>query len=656
MKNTRNWEIISCGESVVLQEDFRKLLRYSCDPVFITKADGRIIAANALACTLFQFENKISSITYDDIDINYSFHELGEKLGCGDTLRYETQMEKGDGAVFFADVSVKPAIVNDSDYLVFAVRSMRGKTNSIACKDKELFAYRYLSQVFEELLHLPENTDFYSFLGDKLATFLPEAYIVVSSFHDDKNTISVEYTAGFSQVRNKVQELLGKPLEKVEYPVSPRERQFLTKGKLFSKKNGLSRLGLSFSEKASAALLEADLNAEAFYTMGISSEGELFGNVAIILKKGDSLEDASIVRSIVNSAAAWIQKYSMRLAMVKSKYLMKSAESFANFGSWDLDLETGVANWSDEFFRICGFKPRSFQPTAEKGFLIIHPEDRGKAQAALDDAIKTRSPYFVEKRIVRPSGEVRWVQSYGRIQTDKTGKPLKIYGSFLDITEKKRAEEQILGELREKKILLREVHHRVKNNLNVITSLLNLQKNQIKTKEDAIQALEQSRDRVFAMAYVHQELYTHDDFSSININSYISTVVNSLHASYDNENTIRVNSNITSMPIDINNAVPLGMIINELVTNAFKHAFAEADSGELFIGLKYQTRKQGFVLTVEDNGPGVSNDALFSGDTLGLNLVLALTKQLGGRLHVRNRKGLQVRMLFPALSENRAFL
>ncbi len=119
------------------------------------------------------------------------------------------------------------------------------------------------------------------------------------------------------------------------------------------------------------------------------------------------------------------------------------AQKIAHLGSWELEIESGRTVWSDEFFRICGYQPQSFEPDVKKGLEIIHPDDRARAQKVLDEALSDKSNYKIEKRIVRPSGEVRHVLSEGEIVTDEDGNPVKIVGSFLDITERKEAEEKL---------------------------------------------------------------------------------------------------------------------------------------------------------------------------------------------------------------------
>jgi PAS domain S-box-containing protein len=130
-------------------------------------------------------------------------------------------------------------------------------------------------------------------------------------------------------------------------------------------------------------------------------------------------------------------------ALRESERNLSEAQRIAHLGSWEMDVATGESRWSDEFFRICGYEPGAFEPTMERGLQLIHPDDREDAQAVLEAAIEARTPYRVEKRIVRPDGEVRDVLASGEFVYDDAGRPVKLVGTFLDITERKRAEEAL---------------------------------------------------------------------------------------------------------------------------------------------------------------------------------------------------------------------
>jgi PAS domain S-box-containing protein len=216
---------------------------------------------------------------------------------------------------------------------------------------------------------------------------------------------------------------------------------------------------------------------------------------------------------------------------------------------------------------------------------------------------------------------------------DKTGKPSTLIGVAKDITERKRIESQIKESLNEKEVLLKEIHHRVKNNMQVISSLLNLQSGYIKD-EQTRELFKESQDRVRSMALIHEKLYQSADLARVDFAEYIRNLTEYLFNSYGaNSAKVAIKTDVDSVSLGINAAIPCGLIINELVSNALKHAFPENRGGEICIDLR---RRDGtFELVVSDDGVGFPNDVDFRNtESLGLQLVNTLTSQLGGTIEL----------------------
>lgn len=206
--------------------------------------------------------------------------------------------------------------------------------------------------------------------------------------------------------------------------------------------------------------------------------------------------------------------------------------------------------------------------------------------------------------------------------------------------------------LNEKEILLKEIHHRVKNNLQIISSLLNLQAGTISdTKTKAV--VVESQSRVKTMALIHQLLYESDNFSIIDFNKYLHKLMFSLHGTFKNPNQkIQYSINAENVFLDIDKAVPLGLITNELATNAYKYAFQHAEDGIIEIDLK-KTNKTQYILTISDNGIGLPETFnMKHSTTLGLKLVNLLTSQIDGSLEILNKKGTTFFIRFSDVPKN----
>lgn len=217
-----------------------------------------------------------------------------------------------------------------------------------------------------------------------------------------------------------------------------------------------------------------------------------------------------------------------------------------------------------------------------------------------------------------------------------------------NIAKRKQAEEQIKASLKEKEVLLKEIHHRIKNNLQVISSLLNLQSGYIIDK-DAIEMFKESQNRVKSMALIHEKLYQSKDLARIDFAEYIRNLTNYLFRSYGvTSNRIKLKKNVDDVFLGLDTAIPCGLIINELVSNSLKHAFPDGKEGEIHICLFLDNDK--FTLIVRDNGVGFPKDLDFRNtESLGLQLVITLVEQLEGTIDLKRSGGTEFKIIFTEL-------
>jgi len=218
---------------------------------------------------------------------------------------------------------------------------------------------------------------------------------------------------------------------------------------------------------------------------------------------------------------------------------------------------------------------------------------------------------------------------------------------YQDVTDSQKADAQIKSSLKEKEVLLKEIHHRVKNNLQIISSLLNLQSAEIEDPK-ASQKFRDSQDRVKAMALIHERLYQSSDLAKIDFSGYVRSLTGHLLRSYKvNANAIRLSLEIDSVPMNLDVGIPCGLIINELVSNALKYAFPQPGESEIKIRFS-EGEDRALKLVVRDNGIGFpENWNPEESDSLGLKLVRTLTEQLGGRVQYRNQNGFLCEISIP---------
>jgi len=228
---------------------------------------------------------------------------------------------------------------------------------------------------------------------------------------------------------------------------------------------------------------------------------------------------------------------------------------------------------------------------------------------------------------------------------------LPISGILLNVkyTERKIFEDRIKSSLHEKEVLLQEIHHRVKNNLQIISSLLNLQSGHIKDKK-LLGIFQESRRRVSSMAIVHEKLYQSENISRIDFSQYLKSLTRSLFQMYGiNPGIVRLKIDVKDVFFDINTAVPCGLLVSELVSNSLKHAFPKGRKGELSIEMS-PYKEDRIKLIVKDTGIGLDKDLDFKNtESFGLQLVDMLTQQLQGEMEVKKEGGTSFIMLFKKL-------
>jgi PAS domain S-box-containing protein len=266
----------------------------------------------------------------------------------------------------------------------------------------------------------------------------------------------------------------------------------------------------------------------------------------------------------------------------------------------------------------------------------LFPYLRQDANFGWHKNVKGRKGEVGIKEVYRPDGKTVYLDiKTTQIPWDNENVAVMI---FRDVSEIVRAEKKLKSSLQEKQVLLTEIHHRVKNNLQTVISLLNLQSLRIKDKK-ALQSFEDSVNRIHTMALVHEKLYRSEDLSRIDFKDYVETMVKELFEVNKTNKNVGLKMDVHSVMLSIDLAIPCGLIVNELVTNALKHAFPKNQKGTIRLSLRLLPDHT-HELIVQDNGVGFpANMDLSTNGSLGLQLVKGLTSQLHGHFKMERDKG-----------------
>lgn len=299
---------------------------------------------------------------------------------------------------------------------------------------------------------------------------------------------------------------------------------------------------------------------------------------------------------------------------------------------WDLDFK--VTSWNESSERIFGYSYA--EAIGQHASSLIVPEEvKPHVDGIWSELLKNQGGYRSSNPNVTKDGRRITCEWYNTPLISRGGEVIGVASLVQDITEQEEAKQQVTQDLQEKEILLKEIHHRVKNNLQVIISLLKLQTTT--TENETLQeAFQDSINRIYSMALVHEQLYAAEDFSNIHFPEYIKTVLNQIQQAYGLEDNISIEHDLEEVTIGMDRAIPCGLILSEAVTNAVKHAFPDDRNGTIRVTLRSPGAEQ-YHLIVEDNGIGFSNvNEIQESHSLGMQLIRLLTDQIEGVISMEN--------------------
>jgi PAS domain S-box-containing protein len=327
-------------------------------------------------------------------------------------------------------------------------------------------------------------------------------------------------------------------------------------------------------------------------------------------------------------------------------------ENVTDYALIQVDVDQNISGWNTGAGRCFGYTEEEIVGQPMKMLFTLEDVEKGDPEKDFEQALaEGRSEY--ERWLVRKDGTRFWARWVTTPMYDEVGR-LRGYAKVLhDETQRKYAQDQQRAALQEKNALVQEVHHRVKNNLQVISSLLSLQADRLESPQ-MLAVLEDTQSRVAAIAAIHEQLYASKDLSSIEFGPYLRTLVRNLFGFHTvNKERIAVAVDAGDVVLNVDQAIPLGLIVNELVINALKHAFPQNRSGNIAVSMTYTPAGEDPVheemvrLRVEDNGVGLAPGIDISQvQSMGFNLVNLLVEQLHGTLEAGRGPGLAVTVSF----------
>jgi PAS domain S-box-containing protein len=315
---------------------------------------------------------------------------------------------------------------------------------------------------------------------------------------------------------------------------------------------------------------------------------------------------------------------------------------------WEWDLQTDRVVWSPALYKLHGMPSGTPHPAPATVFQAVHADDLADVRRSLARARDTGEPLSMEYRARHADGTVRWLLCRAEALRDADGKAHKLVGTHVDITSRKEIEQQ-------RELLFHELNHRVKNNFQVVASLLRMQAGRVGDSV-AREHLNNAMRRVMTMAEVHGSLYKRGHIDTVDFAEYMRDLCEKISNSVLLNSRVKCHVRAEKAVLKVDRAIPLGLVVNELVMNAIKHAFPAAGEGEIHV--TFEPHGEKFLLAVTDDGIGLPLEGadvnaqalakLSSGNGLGMRLVEAFTQQAGGELKFeRGTKGARFEIWLP---------
>lgn len=601
-------------------DKYRQLFESASDAILMVK-EWKIVDCNNTSTKLFKSaKNKLIGKNFSDLISYTDLDREQRKIYDGIFVRktgyknnvYHCVLKDSKGAKIFAEVAVSKVTENNEDLYQLIVHDNTRQQE----EQNELENSR---QNFENLV---ENS--------------PDGNIII---HQDKVVFCNAAASSILKLKNK-KEILGKNVSSFFIPEHRSEIQKL--------------MTLVMGKKANTRFYEYRIkHGSKQVEVGVQLISLRYGNLDCInmilydlqLKKQLAQQElrANIAEEANSKLEKEIREHKNTQNRLSDQIAMTQAllEGSQNVLIYTLDRKLHLSSYNSIFEKtskmVFGheiYAGENFASFIEKS---VTPDDKKTMYERFARAFKGES-VRLEGPLKTKSGGIVWMETF--INPVKKGnKIVEISCISTDITDKKLKNEELKHSLREKEVLLKEVHHRVKNNLQIISSILNLQtsfSNDVRVND----ILRESQNRVKSMAYLHESLYQNKNFSFINFSDYlINLSKNLVHSYYISTSSVELKLDVDTVDLNLDQAIPCGLIVNELLTNAVKYAFPDNHKGGA-ISISVKEKKGLVEISVADNGKGLPRGFdVNKTNSLGLQLVSTLTEQLDGKLAVQNQAG-----------------
>lgn len=439
--------------------------------------------------------------------------------------------------------------------------------------------------------------------------------------------------------------------------IYPLDKGFSVVNKKLSSITGYSAEELSKMKWTDLCYKEDIKNGQAYFNQILKGEIDNYQREMRIVNKNGSIVNAHLTVSCyrkpdgtVDFIVSYLQDITERIkmeeALKKSEFLFKTQFEFGNIGIAITSPDKGFIEVNQKYCDIIGYNKEELSKMAWIDY--SHRDDLEPGLTYFRQMLNREgNNYEFDKRLIHKNGSTIYVHLISSCYRKPDGTIDFLITYMQDITKNKEMERKITASLREKELMLGEIHHRVKNNMAVIMAILSMQRSGI-TDKDQLALFKEAENRIKSMAIVHEKLYRSKNLATVDFREYINSLTTELFNAYK-LNNIKLSLDIKDINLEIDAAVPCGLLLNELISNSLKHAFPGGSTGEIFIGMKNIPDKR-IELIVRDNGIGISRDInIRNTESIGMQLIIGFVEsQLEGKLECNIDNGTEFKAIFKA--------
>jgi two-component sensor histidine kinase len=316
-------------------------------------------------------------------------------------------------------------------------------------------------------------------------------------------------------------------------------------------------------------------------------------------------------------------------------------------GVWELNFKDGHLDWNDQMFEIFGIEKSSYDFSVDTFTKSIHPEDRAFTSNELGKIAQGGVLEDIQFRIVRPDGQIRHINASGKPSSyNENGEVEKFMGVNMDVTHIAENQERLKVAIQEKDALFKELHHRIKNNLQMVSSLLYI-KSTMTDDMTLKHFIDETSAKIRSIASIHEHLLQMQGVNELDVKDYLEALCQNLVQTYSySDSKFELKMDLDAVIMDIDRVLGIGLIVNEIISNTMKYAYPDSGAGKIHIALEHENKNS--ILTVSDNGIGIPTEKISKIDnSYGMQLIYLFTQQIEGTININNNNGTKYTIKFP---------